>query len=236
MDTNQLILIAQRRSEATASLAYLVARAGYNVSTASDTRDVLRLLRAKPHDLLVLDPTLPDQSGYAVLEELRREEHTCDIGVILLGASEAELDGVRGLALGADDCLTAPISPEEFLLRVAAILRRRRTPGWTPARRLTSGPIVVDRAAFQVTVEGSDIAVTVTEFKLLTALIESDGRVCSREELLETVWDTKGTVQTRTVDMHLQRLRRKLGLAGERIETVRGAGYRLQSEAQSNVR
>jgi len=228
-ETGQLILIAQSNPTATASLAYHLARAGYNVTTASDAREVLKLARAKPHDLLVLDPSLRDLSGYELLGELRRDEQTRDLGVILLSATPSELDRVRGLSLGADDCLSAPVSPEELVLRVAAILRRRGQTASVTGRRLRAGPIVVDRAAHRVTVHGDDVAVTITEFNLLTALIQHEGRVCSRQRLLESVWQTKTKVQTRTVDMHLQRLRRKLGSVGDCIETVRGAGYRLET-------
>jgi two-component system phosphate regulon response regulator PhoB len=233
----QLILIAHRDATATASLAYHLAKAGYHVTTASDAREVLHVARAKSPALLVLDPVLRDSSGYEVLEQLRREDHTRDLGVILLGSSRDELDGVRGLTLGADDCVIAPISPAELVLRVGAILRRRTSPRWVAERPLQAGAIFVDRGAHRVTVYGVDVAVTITEFKLLIALIESQGRVCSRQQLLESVWQTKGVVQTRTVDMHLQRLRRKLGAAGDRIETVRGAGYRLRSDGdQPKVR
>jgi two-component system phosphate regulon response regulator PhoB len=229
-ESSPLILIAQSHSAATASLAYHLARAGYNVTTASDAREVLKLVRTKPHDLLVLDPSLRDLSGYELTAELRRDDQTHDVGVILLSSTASELDRVRGLSLGADDCLSAPISPDELVLRVGAILRRRRAAGSAPARRLKAGPIVVDRAAHRVTVDGDEIAVTVIEFKLLTALIQQEGGVCSRQRLLESVWQTQGSVQTRTVDMHLLRLRRKLGHVGDCIETVRGAGYRLRTE------
>src|SRR5262245_48853740 len=112
VETGQLVLIAQSNAAATASLAYHLARAGYNVTTASDARDVLKLVRTKPHDLIVIDPALRDRSGYELLEELRRDEQTRDVGVILLSANPSELDGVRALSLGADDCVSAPISPE----------------------------------------------------------------------------------------------------------------------------
>jgi two-component system, OmpR family, phosphate regulon response regulator PhoB len=228
-EAGQLIVIAQHIPAATASLAYHLARAGYNVTTASDASEVLKLVRAKPHDLLVLDPALRDPSGYELLEELRRDEKTRDLGIILVSSDAAALDGIRGLSLGADDCLSAPISPAELVLRVAAILRRRGAAASAEGRRLRAGPIVVDRAAHRVTVDGGDVPVTITEFKLLTALIQQEGRVLSRQHLLESVWQTKSKVQTRTVDMHLQRLRRKLGPVGECIKTVRGAGYRLET-------
>jgi len=228
-ESGQLILIAQSNPAATASLAYHLARAGYNVTTASDAREVLKLVHTKPHDLLVLDPSLRDPSGYELIVELRRDEQTRDLGIILLSSDSAELDGVRGLALGADDCLSALISQEELVLRVAAILRRRGAAACAHGRPLRAGPIVVDRAALRVTVDGDDVPVTITEFNLLTALIQQEGRVLSRQRLLESVWHTKKKVQMRTVDMHLQRLRRKLGPVGECIKTVRGAGYRLDT-------
>jgi len=226
--SKQLILIAQRDSTATAALAYYLAKAGYAVTTASAAREVFDVARAKTPALLILDPSLGDQSGYEVLEQLRREHATRDMGVILLGHSRGELDRVRGLTLGADDCLFAPISSVELVLRVGAILRRRSGMRWPSAKVLKAGAIVVDLAAHRVMVNETDVSVTITEFRLLVALMEHEGRVCSRQQLLESVWDSKG-VQMRTVDMHLQRLRRKLGSAGQRIETVRSAGYRLRS-------
>jgi len=227
-ESNGLILIAHRDPTATASLTYHLAKAGYHVTTASSAADVLQAARTKSPALLVLDPALSNNSGYYVLEQVRRDEQTHDLGVILFGSSRDEIDGVRGLALGADDCVVVPISAAELVLRVGAILRRRGALGQSNGRLLRAGSLVVDRAAYRVTVNGTEVAVTVTEFKLLAALIESDGRVCSRRQLVDRVWHVKSIVQTRTVDMHLQRLRRKLGTVGRCIETVRGAGYRLQ--------
>ncbi len=140
------------------------------------------------------------------------------------------LPGASGydLSLGADDYLPKPFSPQELVLRVAAVLRRLAAPAVAAGGLVTAGPIAVDRHAHRVTVNGAEVELTATEFKLLTTLIEREGRVQSRAQLLETVWQAQPDIQTRTVDMHVQRLRQKLGRAGDHIETVRGAGYRFR--------
>jgi two-component system phosphate regulon response regulator PhoB len=225
------ILVADDEPDITALVAYHLAKAGYRVTTAGGGQDALESARTERPDLIVLDLMLPDLSGFDVLSELRRREDTRDIGVLLLTARQQESDRIRGLTLGADDYLSKPFSPPELVLRVGAILRRLRAPAPATGGRLSAGPIVLDRTAHRVTVDGTEVLLTATEFKLLSTLIEREGRVQSRARLLETVWQAQPDVQTRTVDMHLQRLRRKLGAAGRCIETVRGAGYRFQRVA-----
>jgi two-component system phosphate regulon response regulator PhoB len=148
----------------------------------------------------------------------------------MLTARVEEPDRVRGLALGADDYLTKPFSPQELVLRVGAILRRMQSPSSTPSEVLAIGPIHIDRSEHRVLVDGSAIDLTPTEYKLLLTLAERRGRVQARGHLLETVWEAAPDIQTRTVDMHVQRLRAKLGNAGNLIETVRGFGYRLRGD------
>src|SRR6185369_16848438 len=133
-----------------------------------------------------------------------------------------------GLSLGADDYLTKPFSPQELVLRVGAILRRLGSSPTSTEDHLKVGPIAIDRAAHRVTVEGQEIELTPTEYRLLVTLAERRGRVQARGHLLETVWEAAPDIQTRTVDMHVQRLRTKLGVAGSLVETVRGFGYRLK--------
>ena len=222
------ILVVDDEADITALVAYHLAKAGYRVATAATGRDALRAAREERPDLVVLDLMLPGVSGYDVLAELRRREETKDLGVILLTARKDEPDRIKGLALGADDYLPKPFSPQELVLRVGAVLRRLAAPALAAGGLLTAGPIVLDRSAHRVTVDGGEIDLTATEFKLLRVMIEREGRVQSRAQLLETVWQAHPEIQTRTVDMHVQRLRQKLGAAGDAIETVRGAGYRFR--------
>jgi two-component system phosphate regulon response regulator PhoB len=222
------ILVVDDEPDITALVAYHLAKAGYRVTTAATGRDALRAARDERPDLVVLDLMLPGVSGYDVLAELRRREETKDLGVILLTARKDEPDRIKGLSLGADDYLPKPFSPQELVLRVGAVLRRLAAPAVAAGGLVTAGSIAVDRSAHRVTVGGAEIELTATEFKLLRALIEREGRVQSRAQLLETVWQAHPDMQTRTVDMHVQRLRQKLGAAGDSIETVRGAGYRFR--------
>jgi len=222
------ILVVDDEADITALVAYHLAKAGYRVTTAANGRDALRAAREERPDLVVLDLMLPGVSGYDVLAELRRREETKDLGVILLTARKDEPDRIKGLSLGADDYLPKPFSPQELVLRVGAVLRRLAAPAVAAGGRVTAGSIVLDRSAHRVTVAGSEIELTATEFKLLRTLIEREGRVQSRAQLLEAVWQAHPDIQTRTVDMHVQRLRQKLRAAGDCIETVRGTGYRFR--------
>jgi two-component system phosphate regulon response regulator PhoB len=176
----------------------------------------------------VLNAALRGLSGFEVLVQLRQREETSEVGVLFLTSREQESDRVKSLTLGADDCLARPFADEELVLRVGAILRRLTAPELATGSRLSAGPIVFDRTAHRVLVHGVDVKLTATEFKLLRALMQREGRLLSRAELLQTVWGAPSDVATRTVDMHMQRLRHKLGIAGSCIETVRGAGYRFQ--------
>ena len=139
-----------------------------------------------------------------------------------------EPDRIKGLSLGADDYLPKPFSPQELVLRVGAVLRRLAAPAVATGGLVTAGPIALDRSAHRVTVDAAEIELTATEFKLLERLIERRDRVQSRSQLLESVWQAQPDIQTRTVDMHVQRLRTKLGAAGDWIETVRAVGYRFR--------
>ncbi len=222
------ILVVDDEPDITALVAYHLAKEGYRVTTAANGRDALRAAREERPDLVVLDLMLPGVSGYDVLAELRRREETKELGVILLTARKEEPDRIKGLSLGADDYIPKPFSPQELVLRVGAVLRRLAAPAVAAGRLVAAGPIVLDRSAHRVTVDGTEVDLTATEFKLLGTLIEREGRVQSRAQLLETVWQAQPDIQTRTVDMHVQRLRQKLGKAGDYIETVRGAGYRFR--------
>src|SRR3954465_4443394 len=229
--TGERILVVDDEADIVALVAYHLVKAGYRVSTASTGPDALSAARQERPALVVLDLMLPGASGYDVLEQLRSQPATRDIAVLMLTARREEQDRIRGLALGADDYLTKPFSPQELVLRVGAILRRVASapPGQADGDVLTVGVLRIDRAAMSVDVDGRRVDLTPTEFRLLLTLAERRGRVQARGHLLETVWEAAPDIQTRTVDMHVQRLRAKLGVAGDMIETVRGFGYRLKA-------
>jgi two-component system, OmpR family, phosphate regulon response regulator PhoB len=222
------ILVVDDEPDITALVAYHLAKAGFRVSTAANGPDALKAAREERPDLIILDLMLPGVSGYDILAELRKREETRDVGVILLTARREETDRIRGLSLGADDYLTKPFSPQELSLRVGGLLRRLSAPAVSAGSTLTAGPISIDRSAHRATVHGQELNLTATEYKLLLTLAERRGRVQSRPQLLEVVWGAQPDIQTRTVDMHVQRLRTKLGDAGNLIETVRGFGYRFR--------
>ena len=230
------ILVVDDEPDITALVAYHLARAGYRVSTATTGPDALRAAREERPDIVVLDLMLPGVSGYEVLRELRQRAETRDVGVILLTSRREETDRIKGFSLGADDYLTKPFSPQELTLRVAALLRRLQAPAVAAGSSLIEGPLIIDRASHRVTLDGEELQLTATEFKLLSMLVERRGRVQTRPQLLETVWDAQPDIQTRTVDMHVQRLRAKLGELGDLIETVRGFGYRFRGADRAGSR
>jgi two-component system phosphate regulon response regulator PhoB len=223
------ILVVDDEPDIVALVVYHLAKAGFRISTASNGADALRLAQQDRPALIVLDIMLPGMSGLEVLEQLRADEAGQDIAVLLLTARRDEPDRIKGLSSGADDYLTKPFSPQELVLRVRNILRRMAQTQTGLADVVRIGPVLIDRAAHRVTVDNAELDLTPTEFKLLLTLAERRGRVQSRALLLEIVWDAAPDIQTRTVDMHVQRLRTKLGAAGELIETVRGFGYRLRA-------
>ena len=223
------IMVVDDEPDIVALVAYHLAKSGYRVSTAGTGTEALAALRTERPALIVLDLMLPGLSGFDVLERLRADEQTREIAVLMLTARHDEPDRIRGLSLGADDYLAKPFSPQELVLRVGAILRRLSTAHPPAADVISAGPLRIDLAAHSVTVDGRDVELTPTEFRLLLTLAERRGRVQGRAHLLETVWDAAPDIQTRTVDMHVQRLRTKLGVAGDLIETVRGFGYRLRA-------
>lgn len=220
------ILVVDDEPDIVALVVYHLAKAGYKVSSASTGTDALMLAKRDRPSLIVLDLMLPGMSGFDVLAKLRDDANTAKVAVLMLTARKEEPDRIRGLELGADDYLTKPFSPQELVLRVGAILRRVGGSGDAPDI-LQIGPITVDRSAHRVSVNNHEVELTPTEYKLLLTLAERRGRVQARAHLLETVWDAAPDIQTRTVDMHVQRLRTKLHPAGDLIETVRGFGYRL---------
>jgi two-component system phosphate regulon response regulator PhoB len=228
------VLVAEDEPDIAALVAYQLTREGFRVETAGSGSEALEAVGREIPDLLVLDRMLPGLSGDEVLKRLKLEPATSNIPVLVLTAKREQEDRIEGLELGADDYLTKPFSPRELVLRAKAILRRVAEAGVTSGggRILRAGPIRLDLTSHQTLLDGEELKLTPTEFRLLQALMERRGRTQSRKQLLEKAWDVDSSasdrIQTRTVDMHVRRLRSKLGDVGEWIQTIRGFGYRLK--------
>ena len=223
------VLVVDDESDIVALVAYHLAKSGYLVSTATNGSEAITRTRQEHPGLIVLDLMLPDISGFEVLETIRADESISDTPVLMLTARRDEPDRIRGLSLGADDYLTKPFSPQELVLRVNAILRRTNARG-RGDDIVRIGSLRIDRSAHTVSVADEPVDLTPTDYKLLLLLVDRKGRVQARAHLLESVWDAAPDIQTRTVDMHVQRLRTKLGIAGDLIETVRGFGYKISTK------
>ena len=231
----QRVLVVEDETDIAALLAYQLTKEGYRVETAGNGTDALTAVHREVPDLVILDRMLPGIPGDEVLRSLKADPATRPVPVLVLTAKREQEERIKGFELGADDYLPKPFSPRELVLRVGAILRRAGAPAPSSGGRLlVAGPLRVDLDAHQATLNGQEIRLTPTEFRLLQALLERRGRTQSRRQLLESAWDMGSEVseriETRTVDMHVRRLRTKLGEAGERVETVRGFGYRFRVE------
>jgi DNA-binding response OmpR family regulator len=220
------ILVADDEPDVLALVALHLQRAGFDVLKAVDGEQALRLARAEEPALVVLDLMMPGLSGLEVAKLLKQSPQTAGIPVLMLTAKADEVDRIVGLEVGADDYVTKPFSPREIVLRVQSILRRMEAAP-AAADELQVGCVQVDRVRHEVRIEGKALEFTATEFKLLTVLMERCGRLQSREVLLNDVWGYESVIDTRTVDTHIRRLREKLGVAADLVETVRGFGYRM---------
>ncbi len=229
------ILVIEDDPGIAALVAYQLTRAGYRVETAGGGDGGLDSLHREIPDLVVLDRMLPGVSGDQVLRAIRQDPAMRSLPVLVLTARREEADRIEGLEMGADDYLTKPFSPRELVLRVEAILRRIRGFAGMAGHEdgvLRVGDLSLDVGSMRVRLGNEEILVTPTEYRLLRVLLENRGRMQRRADLLEAAWDAdgkaRGGMRTRTVDMHIRRLRTKLGHAGDWIETVRGFGYRFR--------
>ena len=220
------ILVVDDEPEAVELVEFNLEQAGFAVVTAADGAEALNKARATPPSLIVLDLMLPEIGGLEVCKMLRRDPATAGVPIIMLTARAAEIDRVLGLELGADDYITKPFSPRELVLRIKSLLKRGQ--GAEAKRdRFQIGDLLIDVPRHLVTVYGKRVDLTATEFRLLTVLAQRRGRVQSREQLLQDVWQYDNLIDTRTVDTHMRRLREKLGRASRYLDTVRGVGYRF---------
>ena len=225
------VLIVEDERDIRDLVLFHLEREGFQVSSASSGDEALRQVRHASPELVLLDLMLPAMGGLEVCRKLRQDPATVALPIVMLTAKGDEVDRVLGLELGADDYIVKPFSPKELLARVRAVLRRAKpAPG---AAAIAMGALAIDPGTRTVTVQGAPLTLTHKEFELLSALADAQGRVLSREFLLDRVWgySRAGEIESRTVDVHVRRLRVKLGPEGHRILTVKSVGYRLDPES-----
>jgi DNA-binding response OmpR family regulator len=222
------ILIAEDDPDIAGLVSHYLQKAGWETQVEASGDRALAYVRAHPVDLIILDVMLPGMTGFEVCRALRADRASARVPIIMLTARTEEADRVAGLELGADDYVSKPFSPNELVARIRALMRRTG-PAMPPEAMLRFGPITIDLASHTVSCEGDEVKLTAKEFLLLQYLIEHQGRVLSRDLLLEDVWGYRYTGGTRTVDVHVRRLREKLPILVEALVTIKQFGYKLEA-------
>jgi two-component system phosphate regulon response regulator PhoB len=227
------IAVVEDESDIAELLQYNLERAGYQVSVYQRGDEAWEGLRHRPPQLILLDLMLPQLDGLELTRLLKRDPATAKVPIIMLTAKGEEVDRIVGLELGADDYIPKPFSPREVVLRVKAVLRRGRADTADgaeaqPRSWLRVGSIALDPDGYQVLLGDEELSLTATEFRLLHSLLRGRGRTQTRSALLAEVWGYAEDVESRTVDTHIRRLRKKLGAEADRLETVIGIGYRFR--------
>ncbi len=223
------ILLVDDEPDALDVLGFKLKEAGFAPIFAKDGARAIAAARDERPELIVLDLMLPEVDGLEVCKILRRDPGTASIPILMLTARAAEMDRVLGLELGADDYVTKPFSPRELVLRIKKLLARAKTADDTNSL-IRFGELEIDSARHQVKLSTEAVTLTATEFKLLEILVRRRGRVQTRDRLLQDVWGYENPIDSRTVDTHMRRLREKIGVASDYLETVRGVGYRCKAE------
>lgn len=224
----ETILLIEDEEDVSDLIRYHLKKEKFRVLSAKDGAEGVQLaIEERPH-AVILDIMMPRLNGFEVAKMLKADLRTEPIPILFLSAKGETESRIKGLETGADDYLSKPFSPRELILRIQALLRRTRTS--VAPEILSSGPITLERATLKVTIDGERLDLTSTEFKLLSLLVGSHGISHSREYLLEEVWGYNSSVDTRTVDTHVRRLREKLGVHADLLQTVRGEGYRFISD------
>jgi DNA-binding response OmpR family regulator len=225
------VLVIEDEKDIAGLVKHTLERGGTAVVEVAESGDqALRLAAEQPPDLVILDLNLPVLDGLEVCRLLRTRPATAKTPIIMLTARATESDRVIGLDAGADDYITKPFSPRELAARVRAVMRRGKSDDAAPPPIYRGKHLVADFDAVSIAVDGASIRLTRREFELLRYLVENRNRVLSRDRLLERVWGYDRLIETRSVDVHVGRLRGKLGVAGKQIETVVGLGYRFIEE------
>jgi two-component system alkaline phosphatase synthesis response regulator PhoP len=226
------ILVVDDEKDLLELISYNLQRNGYEVLTAANGAVALEMAQRQVPDMVLLDLMLPGLDGTEVARRMKADPRTANIPIIMLTAKAEETDVVVGLTIGADDYVTKPFSPKVLLARMNTVLRRTESTassaGSGEAGLLKAGSLVIDTNKHDVTVDGEPVKLTLTEFKLLTALVTARGRVLTRDQLMDKAMGTDVFVTDRAIDVHVTAIRKKLGTANWMIHTVRGVGYRLQ--------
>jgi len=227
----QKILIIEDDPDIVNLLKFNLEQEGYQVAIAEDGEEGLKKARTENPTLILLDLMLPKMSGLDICRIIKGDKATKKTPIIMVTAKGEEVDRVVGFELGADDYVTKPFSPREVLLRIKAILKRVENSGEPQeVEALVEGDLEINIPRHQVKIKEKEIVLTKTEFDLLLTLVQGKGRVYTRDTLLNRVWGYEAEVDTRTVDTHMRRLREKMGLLSNRLETIRGVGYRFLEE------
>lgn len=226
------ILIVDDEQDILDLIKYNLEAEGYTTSLARDGVQALKLAQTGSPDLIILDVMLPGKDGWQVMRELRQDSDTKNIPVIFLTARSSEIDEVVGIELGADDYIVKPISIRKLLARVKMVLRKA-TPVAPPVDEfLNFGDVQINTLNYSVKIEGREIPFTKKEFEVLVFLAERPGRVVTRETLLNEIWGDNVVVIDRTIDVHIRKIREKLGEKNmHMIETIKGVGYRMKAES-----
>ena len=232
MSSKKRIFIIDDEEDLTDLLRYQLKREGFKAESVNDPFVALSSARDFGPDLIVLDVMMPDLDGYQLLRMFRSDNLLGEIPVVMLTARAGVEDRIKGLESGADDYLGKPFDAMELILRIRSILKRTVGQYKSADGRIVLGNVAMDEEDHTVSISGVEIPFTVTEFKLLQYFLKRKGRVQTRETLLISVWKFDAEVETRTVDAHIRRLRKKMESADLEIETVRGVGYRLAEKVR----
>ena len=220
------ILIVEDEPDIRDTLSYNFEKEGFEVLSSPNGKSALKLLESNKPNIVILDLMLPDMSGLDLCRQIKNDKMLSNTSIIMLTAKSEEVDRIVGFELGADDYVTKPFSVRELILRVKVLIKKHTTPE-NKDSSISLGSIYMNLDAHEVQINEKDIILTALEFKLLKHLLQRKGRVQTRDQLLGDVWGYSSQVTTRTVDTHIKRLREKLGVVADYIQTIRGVGYKF---------
>jgi len=227
MTKNKTILVCDDEKDIVDVLSYNLTKEGFNVITAYNGQEALQKITPEI-DLILLDVMMPQLDGIEVCKRLRENPKTRDISIIFLTARNSEIDEIKGLEAGGDDYISKPISIKRLLARINSVLRRKEVS--TSPEKLKIGKITLDLDNYEIEIENQIISLPRKEFETFVYLAKNRGKIVRREQLLENVWGDEVVVTPRTIDVHIRKIREKLGKYADIIETIKGVGYRLRKE------